>query len=108
MEKRRKDGQGFRSERSHHVRRRKENPSQDHDGKRHSGGSDPDHVQPRHRRRRHEADCRAHGWRSDNLDHSRIDYLSRDLHDLERQEFSERLRDYEYVYTDVIFSSAWR
>ena len=54
----------------------------------------PDHVQPRHRRRRHEADCRAHGWRRDNLDHSRIDYLSRNLYDLAGTELSERLRVY--------------
>jgi len=86
--------QGGRFERGHHVRRREENPSQDHDCERHSCRTDPDHVQPWHRRRRHEADCRAHGWWCDNIDHSRIDYLSRNLHDLAWQGISERLRAY--------------
>jgi hypothetical protein len=91
--------QGGRFEKGHHVRRRKENPSQDHDGERNSSGPYPDHIQPRHRRRRHEADCRAHGWRCDNIDNSRIDYLSRNLYDLEEQGFSERLKAWPNEYS---------
>ena len=81
-----------RPERGHHVRRRQAYPSQDHDGQRYPGGSGPHHVQPRHRRRCHEAHRRAHGGRRDYLHHSGTDHLSRHLHDLARPELSERLR----------------
>ncbi len=36
--------------------------AQDDDGRRDHGWVAPDHVDDRHGRRRHETDCRSHGW----------------------------------------------